>query len=82
MFKLRIDTTCYNTIRVWMEFDENIIHTIHQSREYQLLQLLSIWGGYDKRETGLYSWELSMSLSIYVKEKFSHYPNCEIMLVG
>jgi len=82
MFKLRIDTTVYNSIRVWLEFNEDNLYQIQQSREYQLLQLLSVWGGYDKRETGLYSWELPMSLSVYIKEKFAHYPNCKIMLAG
>jgi len=82
MFKLEFTNTVHNSIRVWMHFNPKDWQEVQDSKEYQLFQLLSIWGGVDKREDDLYSWELPISLIRYIREKFAYYSNCEIDLVG
>jgi len=81
MFKLRIDTTVHNSIRVWMEFEAEKLHLILDTKEFKLFELLSVWGGYDRRDAGVFSWEFKMSLSEYFKDKFAHYPDCKIQLI-
>jgi hypothetical protein len=78
MFKLKFFKTPYNSIRVWMEFNWGITEKIMLTKEYQLFQNLSIWGGYDKREDGLFSWELSLTLTDWIKERFGHYCTIEL----
>lgn len=78
MNKLQFIQTPHNTIRVWLYFDEEHHNVILKSNEYMLFQLVCAWGGYDKREKGVYSWELPMSLKQFIKEKFANFPNCEI----
>ena len=82
MFKLEFTNTVHNSIRVWMYFKPEDWQEVQKSKEYQLFQLLSIWGGIDKRQDDLYSWELPISLMKYIREKFAYYSNCEMVLMG
>jgi hypothetical protein len=70
MLKLVFSKTTNNTIRVWMYFNKEQLHFIQTSKDYQLFQLLSIWGGYDKSEEDCFSWELPMSLKYFLKQKY------------
>jgi len=84
--KLVFMRTPFETIRVWMYYPIQEEDRILKSNEFKLFQLLSIWGGVDKRilngkqNEGGFSWELPLSLKEYIKEKFEQYPNCKIML--
>lgn len=73
MFKLRFSKTPYNTIRVWMEFKTEDTLSVMESKEYKMFKGLSVWGECDKREVGLFSWELSLTLTDWIKERFGHY---------
>ncbi|WP_145413348.1 hypothetical protein [Paenibacillus xylanexedens] len=73
--RIEFHTTPYNSIRVWMHYNEDEDITsknVRGTKEFDLFQAISIWGSYDKVEFGLYSWELSNSLVAYIKEKFGH----------
>lgn len=78
MDKMHIEQTPHNTIRVWMYFDEEHHNVVLKSAEYAFFQFVCAWGGYDKREKGMYSWELPMSLKEFIKEKFGHHPDVQI----
>jgi len=64
-----------------MYFNKENWQEVQESKEYKLFQLLSIWGGIDKREEDMYSWELPTTLDKYIREKFAFYPNCKIELL-
>lgn len=78
MIELQFEKTPYNSIRVWMHFDEGNKMKIRDSKEFKLFQLLSIWNGFDKEYDDLYSWELSNTLTEYIKEIFSNIKKCTI----
>ncbi|MDR6779387.1 MULTISPECIES: hypothetical protein [Paenibacillus] len=73
--RIEFHNTPFNSVRVYLYFDEDkdiSSKTVRSSKEFNLFQALSIWGGYDKVEFGFYSWELSKSLVPYFKEMFGH----------
>lgn len=79
--KLHFDMTVHNSIRVWMYFDEKERNIIQKSKEYNMFEYLSVWGGHDKVEKDMYSWELPLSLSQWIKERFVYYPDCTMQLL-
>jgi hypothetical protein len=73
--RIEFHPTPYNSIRVWMYYneDEDIASkSVRGTKEFDLFQALSVWGSYDKVEFGLYSWELSKSLTAFIRERFGH----------
>ena len=80
--RIEFHQTPYGSIRVWLHYNEDEDITskkVRGTKEFNLFQALSIWGGYDKVEFGLYSWELSKSLVAYINEMFSHRSDSIIM---
>ena len=77
-FKLSFSNTPYGSVRVWMHYDEEDFSTVLDSKEYALFELLSIWGGSDKKENRVRSWEFSTTLIPFLKEKFGHYKDVEM----
>lgn len=76
--KLQFIPTPNGSIRVWMTFDEDQKGDMTKTKEFAFFQLASIWDGYDKVEANLFSWELSMKLKEFIKERFGHRTDCEI----
>jgi hypothetical protein len=51
------------------------------SNDAKFFQFACIWGGYDKRESGLISWELPVSLAKFLTEKYGYRKDVEIHLI-
>lgn len=83
--KLHFVETPHNSIRVWL-YDNIDIQVIRKSKEFQMFELLSIWGGFDKQERNgdewMHSWELPLTLGKWTDEKFAFYPDCTIQIHG
>lgn len=77
---LMFTRTTDGTIRAWLHFEEANVGRIVDNPDFKLLQALSAWGGYDKREKGLFAWELSLSLIPFIVEKFGRRNNCVLTL--
>lgn len=83
--KISFRETGHGTIRAFLYFDEEQDETLMRVRsckEYKMLQLLSIFGQYDRFEQGMFSWDLHITLKDFLihlfegKEKFEfHWGN-------
>lgn len=79
-FRYEFHLTPYGTFRVNMYFDNDNMSEAVNSQEFNLFEILSVWGGYDKVEKNMFSWELPMSLIPYIEDRFKTYPFCKIQL--
>jgi hypothetical protein len=81
--KLKFELTPHNSIRVWM-IDDSSIDVIRERDEFKLFQLLSIWNGYDiiesDKNSWIHAWELPLSLTDFILDRFRNRNNCEIKL--
>ena len=68
--KIIFDVSPHNTIRGWFYFDEKDFHFINESPAKTAFDFLSCWGGFDKRDSGMISWELPISLAEYFYERY------------
>jgi hypothetical protein len=84
MNKIIFDVTPYNTIRVWVYFEKNEnenqeFNNFLKSPMGEFFGFVNCWGGYDKREIGLVSWELPLSLASFIIEKFHFVADVSIL---
>lgn len=81
--KIVFDQTPSNSIRVWLHFNKDndfeIMNKLTRSDLWSFLQFSSVWGGYDKRELGMVSFEIPMTLKDFIKKKFESY-YCETVI--
>lgn len=64
------DISPHNTMRVWTYFDEEDFHSILNSPMRFSFDFMSCWNGYDKRESGMISWEFPLSLATFFFERY------------
>lgn len=79
--KLVFDFTPYHSVRVWMYFDETNFHQISNSKEAKGFDYLCSWGGVDKRESGLLSWELDSSLIPFFAHKYAFHKSVDVTIL-
>lgn len=80
--------TPYDTIRIFIKLevkdgsDNEALHLFKKSRVGQMCESICLWGGADKREIGMISYEFPITLLEYFKDKFKHNPNANITGLG
>ncbi len=68
--KFIFDVSPYNTIRGWFYFKEEEFHFLDNSPAKKAFDYLCCWGGWDKRESGMVSWEFPVSLAEFFYERY------------
>lgn len=81
--QIKFELTPHHSIRAWMT-DDSSIDVIRERDEFKMFQLLSIWNGYDIIESDknnwIHAWELPLSLTDFILDRFRNHNNCEIKL--
>ncbi len=72
--QLEFILTSHDTIRVYIHTDVN---EFIGTEIYKFFNYISIWGGSDRKNYTSISWELSLTLKEYLKEKFGSLDNCK-----